>query len=193
MAIEDIFKALDEQADAEVDTILRVATMQAGAIDEEAREEAERIIADKVGAAEGAARIKADKALNAARLKARRELASVRDAAIAQVFDTAVTELAGLRGTPAYESAFGKLLAEATASVSGECEVRVAASDAALAERLVAEAGLRCTVVPELDSIGGVVVALSDGHVLRVNTFESRMAKVRGLAAATIAEVLAGS
>lgn len=193
MAIEDIFKALDEQADAEVESILRVATMQAGAIDDEAHEEAERIIAEKVGAAEAAARIKSDKTLNAARLKARRELASVRDAAIEQVFDVAAAELAGLRGTPAYEAAFAGLLAEATADAAEDCEVRVAPADAALAERLVSQAGLRCRVVPGLDSIGGVVVALSDGHVLRINTFESRMAKVRGLAGATIAQVLAGS
>ena len=51
MAIEDIFRALEEQADAEVSEILRVAQVQADAMVQEATDEAARITEARVAAA----------------------------------------------------------------------------------------------------------------------------------------------
>ena len=50
--------------------------------------------------------------------------------------------------------------------------------------------GLEGSVSPTLETIGGVVVAYEDGRIVRRNTFESRLDKVRGLAQAKVAEVL---
>src|SRR5574340_48847 len=106
MAIEDIFKALEEQADDEVNQILHLATVQSDTIEREAREEAERITKARVTAAEEAVRIKAAKAENAARLQIRRDLAEVRDNAVDAVFTLAAQQLAAMRGTAAYERVF---------------------------------------------------------------------------------------
>lgn len=190
MAIEDIFKALEEQADAEVNQILHVATVQADAVEHEARDEAERITGVKIAAAETAVRNKAAKSVNAARLQVRRDLAEVRDNTVDAVFAEAKERLAAMRGTAEYERVFATLAKESLARVDTECEVQVAPEDADLAKKVAGELGVECTVSPTLDTIGGLVVSTHGGRVVRRNTFESRMLKARSLAGAKVAEVL---
>lgn len=190
MAIEDIFKALEEQADSEVRELLRVATAQAKAIETEAREEADRIQQARVAAAEATVGSRAGKMVNAARLEAKRNLAAVREAAVDAVFQSAATKLSAMRGTPAYVSVFEALAREAAAGIDGDCVLHVAPADAALAEKIAASLGPRCTVSATLDTIGGLQISYDSGRVVRQNTFESRLAKVRGLASATVAETL---
>ncbi len=190
MAIEDIFKALEEQADSEVNQILHVATVQADAVEHEARDEAERITSSRISAAEDAVRAKAAKAVNAARLQVRRDLAEVRDSAVDSVFTDAAQRLAAMRGTAEYESVFASLVKEALANVDVECEIQVASEDVELAQRVAADLGVACTVVPSLETTGGLTVSTHGGRVVRRNTFESRLLKVRTVAGARIAEVL---
>jgi vacuolar-type H+-ATPase subunit E/Vma4 len=190
MAIEDIFKALEEQADAEVNQILHVATVQSDAVEHEARDEAERITKNRIALAEDAVRTKAAKAVNAARLQVRRDLAEVRDAAVDSVFAAAAERLAAMRGTAEYERVFTALAQEALTGIDVECEMQVAAADAELAKKVAAKLGAAATVSPTLDTIGGLVISTHDGRVVRRNTFESRLLKVRSLAGARVAEVL---
>jgi vacuolar-type H+-ATPase subunit E/Vma4 len=63
-------------------------------------------------------------------------------------------------------------------------------ADAALAEKLAAELGVTCVISPTLDGIGGVVASSDGGRIVRRNTFESRLTKVRALAGSQVAEVL---
>jgi vacuolar-type H+-ATPase subunit E/Vma4 len=191
MAIEDIFRALEEQAESEVQEILRVAKAQAKSIESEAKEEAERITDSRVSAAEAVVRAKAGKSVNAARLEAKRALAAVREAAVDSVFATAAERLATMRGTPAYAAVFEALVSEAAAGIEDECVMLVAPEDAALAAKVAKGLGTPCTVDATLDTIGGVSLTYDGGRIVRQNTFESRLAKVRGLAAATVAETLA--
>ena len=190
MAIEDIFRALEEQADGEVNEILRIAQVQADAILKEATDEAERITRARVEAAEEAVRAKSAKAVNAARLQARRDLAAVRDEAVDHVFADAAEKLGALRGTKKYEEIFTALVAEAVKGVQGDCTLHVASTDEDLAKKTVADLDVPCAVAPDLETIGGVVVSYDEGRVVRRNTFESRLVKVRGLAQAKVAEVL---
>lgn len=190
MAIEDIFRALEEQADAEVNEILRIAQVQADAVLQEARDEADRIVSARVHTAEESVKAKSAKGVNAARMQARRDLAAVRDAAVERVFGLAAEKLAALHGTAAYEPVFKALVTEAVAGIDGAFELLVSPGDAALAQKVVSELDIECTVSPTLESTGGVVVAYDGGRVVRQNTFESRLAKVRGLAQAKVAEVL---
>lgn len=191
MAIEDIFKALEEQADSEVNQILHVATVQSDAVEHEARDEAERITKGRIAAAEEAVRTKAAKAVNAARLQVRRDMAAVRDSAVDGAFDEAARKLAAMRGTAQYEKIFAALANEALQGVDSACELRVDAADAALAKKVAAGLSVPCTVSPTLETIGGLAVSTNDGRVVRMNTFESRLLKVRALASAKIAEVMA--
>jgi vacuolar-type H+-ATPase subunit E/Vma4 len=190
MAIEDIFRALEEQADEEIAELLRIAKLQATTIEHEAREEADRITQARVTSADEATRIRVAKTVNAARLASRRNLAAVRDQAVDRVFGEAATKLASLRGTPEYERIFKAFAEEAIANADGEIELLVAPGDEALARQVASELGVECTVTPTLKTSGGLAVSLHAGRVMRNNTFESRLAKVRSLAQARVAEVL---
>src|SRR5574340_1164164 len=152
MAIEDIFKALEEQCDDEVNQILHLATVQSDAVEREAREEADRITKARISAAEEAVRVKAAKAENAARLQVRRDLAAVRENAVDAVFAEASERLAAMRGTAAYERVFADLAKEALQGVDEECEIQVGSADAALAKKIAGGAGVKCSVVPTLDT-----------------------------------------
>lgn len=190
MAIEDIFRALEEQADSEVNQILHVATVQSDSIEHEARDEAERITKSRIAAAEEAVRIKAAKAVNAARLQVRRDQAAVREAAVDDVFRQAAERLAAMHGTAEYERVFAALAREALQGVDAECVIQVVPADKALAQKVAAELGVSATVDATLEGIGGLVVTMRGGRVVRRNTFESRLLKVRGVAGARVAEVL---
>lgn len=190
MAIEDIFKALDEQARCECDDLLAVAQGQASSIMEEARREVDRLTQTKIDAAGESAGVKASKTLNAGRLDARKRLAGVRDAAVVRVFDDALIKLGAFRSTPEYPAVFKALADEALAGVDGPCELVVDPADADLAQGVAASHGSGCTVTTDLTAAGGLTVTSAGGRVLRANTFESRLEKARGLVQARVAEIL---
>jgi vacuolar-type H+-ATPase subunit E/Vma4 len=190
MAIEDIFRALEEQADAECSEILRVAEAQAASLKEEARREADRIKAQKLAVVEDVVKAKAGKTLNAARLEKRKALAAVRDRAVDGVFDDALVKLGKMRGTGEYERVFAALAGEALGGMTGECEILVDPADIALAEKASASLGVGCTVKAGASTKGGLVATMHGGRITRRNTFESRLAKVRTLAQARVAEIL---
>lgn len=190
MAIEDIFRALEEQADDEVNRILHAATIQADAVEHEARDEAERITGAKIEAADVAVQGRAAKAVNAARMKVKRNLAQVRDNAVEAVFEEAEERLAAMRGTPEYEGVFAGLAQEACKGLEGEGELQVSPADVEIARKVVKDLGLTFTVSPTLDTIGGLVVSTYGGRVVRRNTFETRLQKASTVVGTQIAEVL---
>ncbi|MCL4078580.1 V-type ATP synthase subunit E [Coriobacteriia bacterium Es71-Z0120] len=190
MAIEDIFRALEEQADSECRDILNAADIQAASIVEEARAEAERIKQRKLEAVEEALRARAGKIVNDARLDAKRALAQVREQLVNQVFDAAAARLASMRGDSAYERVFRGLAEEALAGADGSCVVTVAPADVALARKVLADFGVSGEVEADDAITGGLVVSLHGGRVVRRNTFDSRLQKVRTAAEAAVAEIL---
>jgi len=190
MAIEDIFRALEEQADAECTEILRVAEAQASSIRDEAHREAERTKAAKLAAIEDVVVSKVGKTINAARLENRKALAAVRDNAVEQAFSGALERLGALRSTADYERIFRKLAEETFVGVSGDCDVLVDPADAALAEKVVKAINPTCVIKPELSTAGGLIAVTVGGKVTRRNTFESRLDKARTLAQAQVAEIL---
>lgn len=190
MAIEDIFRALDEQAEAECGDILRSAREQADAILAEAKLEADRIKQERIEAAEAFARHRAAQTLNSARLENRKDMAAVRDRSIAQVFEVAHERLAHVRDGASYESVIRSLAAEAAPVVEarGSSTLLVAPADADVGKRVASEHGW--DLDPTLDAIGGVVVSTAKGRVIVRNTFEDRLAKVRRNAQSHVAEML---
>lgn len=189
MAIEDIFRALEEQAAEECRQIEDVARKQAAATVAEAREAALHLLEQKVQAAEAAAQRLVAKTLDAARVESMRRLGMARETAIDDVYRDASDRLAGLRSTTDYGRVFESLADEALAGTGGE---RVLAVDPADRDRAMAYAGADGTlsVATDLSSSGGVEVRLDEGRVVRRNTFESRLEKLRGFGDARIAEIL---
>ncbi|MDI6712674.1 MAG: V-type ATP synthase subunit E [Anaerosomatales bacterium] len=190
MAIEDIFRALEQQADDECRDILNAADIQAASIVEEARAEADRIKQRKLEAVEEGLRARAGKIVNDARLDAKRALAGVREGLVNEVFETAAARLAALRGSRDYERVFRDLAEEALAGADGECRVSVNPDDVSLAKKVLADLGVKGEAVADESVDGGLVVHLHGGRVIRRNTFGSRLQKVRETAEAAVAEIL---
>ncbi len=190
MAIEDIFRALEEQADAECAEILRVAEAQASSIRDEAHREAERTKAQKLAAVEDVIVSRVGKTINAARLENRKALAAVRDGAVEKAFDGALERLGAMRGGADYERVFRALVEETLTGVTGECDVLVDPADVALAEKVAKAVNPTCVVKPEISTVGGLIAVTVGGKVTRRNTFESRLEKAHSLAQAQVAEIL---
>ncbi len=189
MAIEDIFRALEEQADAECKEVLDNAKAQADAILAEAREEAEALRRKRLEQAEAAVKSKTMQMLNAAKLENRRKTAALKEQAIGSVFDEAAGKLAKSRDDTAYADTFRELLEEALAGVTGGVEVLVDPRDKALAESLLTSMGIAYEI-KDVQTSGGVSIVASEGRIFRRNTFEDRMAKVRQRSQATVSEIL---
>jgi vacuolar-type H+-ATPase subunit E/Vma4 len=79
MALEDIFRALDEQADKECESILATARAQAEAIVADAEEQADGHLLGVCRADRAAHAAKASKQINAARLEGKKRVASVKE------------------------------------------------------------------------------------------------------------------
>lgn len=189
MAIEDIFRALEEQADAECRSVLDNAKAQADAILAEAREEAEAIRRRRLEQAEATVRSKTMRMVNAAKLENRRKTAALKEQAIGGVFDGAADRLGGVRNDPSYPDMFRGLLEEALSGMTGKVEVMVDPKDRALAEPALKSAGVEYEL-KDVPTSGGCVVVAGEGRIYRRNTFEDRLDKVRQRSQAMVSEIL---
>jgi vacuolar-type H+-ATPase subunit E/Vma4 len=190
MALQDIFRALDEQADRECKETLANAQAQAEAIVADAREEGERIRQRKLEAAESVVGVKAAKIVNAAKLENRRDVAAVKERAINEAFDAALQRLGKLRETQGYEDLFRKLAEEALATADGPVEVFVDPRDEKVAAKVLGDLGVQYRLDTSMSCCGGLVVVLGDGRVFRRNTLDARLEKARLIAQSQVAEIL---
>jgi vacuolar-type H+-ATPase subunit E/Vma4 len=190
MALEEIFRALEEQADQEFEQTLDDARMQSAAILEEADEEAEKIRGLRAADGERRATNHAQQLVNAVRLEGKKRVASAKERAVNDVFEAVKDVLAQARGAAEYSEQFRTLAEEATAGLEGELTVHVDPADADLAKRVFDELGLVASIEPTLSTAGGLVVTTHGGRILRRNTYEDRLEKVRQLVQANVAEIL---
>jgi vacuolar-type H+-ATPase subunit E/Vma4 len=190
MALEDIFRALEEQAEQECQQILEDARDQADGIIEEANDKAREIRDNMVAETERTTRRKASQSVNSARLETKKKVAALKQDAVAGVFDKALDGMRALRNTAAYPATFKALTKEAVAGLESEPEVLVDAADVDLARRTLEEFGVTAAIRPEISTSGGLVVATDGGRIMRRNTLEDRLGKIRQFIQADVAEIL---
>ncbi len=192
MAIDDILRALEEQAQADIEQILADARAQAEAIMAQARDEATDTAQKHVDNAERVTRAKAAQTVNAARLESKKRVAAVKEGAVQDVFVQAQEALERLRETDGYPALLKALAEEALAGTDANAaaEVQVDSRDVEVAKRVVAEIGADASVSASDGIAGGLVVVLDGGRVFRRNTLRDRLAKVRQYVQADVAEIL---
>ena len=191
MAIEDIIRALEEEADGEVTEIVDAAKMQASGILEDARAEADKIRADRLEHGTSAGTARGQQLVNAARLDNKRSLAAAKERGIADVYATAEKRLAETRKDSAYTALFTALAEEAVAGVEGAYTVQVDAADEALAKSVFGTAGATASI-ETMPTLGGLTIVADQGHVFRRNTLDERLAKSRKAGQSHVAEILFG-
>jgi len=191
MAIDDILRALDEQAAADCRDVVDQAHAEAEAMLRDAREQAEAAKAARMERARAQVEPRAGQLLNSARLQNKRDIDAVRAAAIEQVFDDAASALGLSRQDPQeYSKLLKALLDEAMAGSEGATEAIVDEADMALIAPMVASA--TCTVTKAQAPQTGVTVMAREGKVARRNTLADRLAAVRRSSASEVAEILFG-
>lgn len=190
MALEDIFRALEDQAQQECDLILQVARDQAESIAEDAADQAESIRTNRVEEAERTTRHKASQTVNTARLESKKRVAAVKEAGVSASFDSALDALGSVRAGSSYPAIFKALVEEAARGIEGDLEVWVDPADEALATSTLADLGVAATLRTEIKTSGGVIITINDGRIMRRNTLEDRLEKVRLMAQAEVAEIL---
>lgn len=190
MALEDIFKALEEQGEADCAEIISAARDQAGSIADEAKREADAIRAKRVEAAERAVKSATAQQMNTVRLEGKKSVAAVKEEAVQTVFRAALDKLAAMRGSEAYKDLFKALAAEALEGAAADAVVLVDPADEKLAAAVVAELGVGAPVRAEISTAGGLVVATQGGRISKRNTIEDRLEKARTRAQAGVAGIL---
>lgn len=189
MALEDIFRALEHQAERDIDDVLSEARARAASIVAQAEGEAERIRQSHESEAQRAAQARGVHRMNASRLEARRKLAAVRQRAVQDTFEKARLELGSVRASGEYKALFERLLNEALDGVDGDVVVLVDPRDAGLAKECLANRS-EVEIRHELSTAGGMVVSINGGKVFRRNTLEDRFEKLVGLSQAEVSERL---
>lgn len=190
MAIEDILKALEDQAKADIDAVLTEAREHAALITKQGEAEAAAIRDGFVKQVERNATSKASKVVNAARLEAKMAVSSARGDGLERVFDEAGKRLGDLRGDAGYDRLFAELAREAMEGLSGDIVIHVDPADAQLAQAAAESAPVAATVATDLSSAGGLVIEANGGRVVRRNTFEDRLERARQQVQTDVAKAL---
>ncbi len=190
MALEDIFRALEEQAEKEREEILSAARAQAEAIEADAVDQAARICSACVENADTTLNLRSAREVNAARLEAKKQVAKVKQEAVAAAFEHAAESLGDLRSSPDYPEIFRSFAAEALDGVDGVETVQVDPADEDFARTTLADMGVAAEVNTDITSRGGLAVVMDGGRVIRRNTVEDRLAKVETGIQSKVAEIL---
>lgn len=190
MAIQDILNALETQAQLDMDAVVAEAQEHAALIVSEAEGEAERVRQGYVRQVEKGASRDASKLVNAARLEAKMTASSARGRGLEGAFVAASKLLAEARADSGYDDLFAKLAVEALADANGEVVIHVDPADADRAARAASKAGVTAKVETDISTAGGLVVEANGGHIVRRNTLEDRLERVRQYVQSDVAEVL---
>ncbi len=188
----DLSTLLEKEASAEIEAILSEARSRASEILAEARSEADAL----VSARERAAKAQREAALVRARSAAQLEASSLRLRAqhdgVQGVFGAVRDKLDALvEDQGAYAPVFAKLLAQALEGVGGQGveAVQVAASDRAMAEKAVRDAGVDAPVETADDIRGGVRLRTRSRSIVE-NTLFGRLEALRGELASEVSQAL---
>jgi V/A-type H+-transporting ATPase subunit E len=170
MALDDLLRAIEAEAEEERGVAERETAASATAIVATARQEAAALQAQLATAPEAESLAAAERVRAVARLQAVAAIRAAREEAYVSLLDRVREELSVLRESASYPSVFRSLLNESRAALPDARELRVDRLDADLAMSMAGD----LQVVPVLDTWGGIELAGDDGRTIR-NTLEERL------------------
>lgn len=191
MAIEDIFRALDKQAEEDCQALLAHARAQAERIVEDAQAEGERVVEERIRQVQRDLGILKNQRLNSARLDGKKRASAERERLVQEAFEQARADIATAREREGYNEVFMRLLTEAAEGITGiHMVLHVDPRDEELARSAAKKLGLDAELAFDLDTAGGVRITMADGKVARQNTLESRLGKARRVMKSDVAAAL---
>lgn len=192
MSLEDIFRALEEEAKERCAEIRLNAGAEIEQIDAESSKLCEELVHERMERAAAPLEARSRRIVNDARFERRRAVATERERMVDSVYETAAEGLKSLHDSPSYPSKFGALLDEALASAGTPTSVAVSPADEALVVSALKERGIDLPVRADLDSSGGVLVFSNGDRVRHDNTFEARLALIADVSRTHVGELLFG-
>ncbi|HEX9076167.1 MAG TPA: V-type ATP synthase subunit E [Anaerolineae bacterium] len=193
MPLEHILRAMQAQAESEIQNITHAAESEAAQLIAEAETESKAIRARHRARVEPMLVAEAASLQNKANLGALRAKANGREQLLVEAFTRAQDCLAEIRQTEQYAAIFGLLAAEATAGLGDDLIARVDPGDVQIARAAFAQLGVKAEIQEQDLALGGLEVMTRDHRVIVVNTIASRLDRARGVLRGPIAAILANS
>ena len=192
MALEDILRAMEEQARTEIARIKAQAENEASAITAKAEEDARAIKARHLAGSNLLGRLQNERArlLNEAKRIALHQVMATRESLLEEAFAAAQAQLTRFREKPEYPEYLARLTQEVVGELGRELRILVDARDAALMRRITAQLGVEAEISGGLNSIGGLEATTPDGRIGVVNTVEARLKRGAGYLRREIASLL---
>lgn len=191
MPLEHILRAMQAQAESEIEKITRAAEEEAAALIAEAEAEAERIRARHRARVEPMLIAEAASLQNTAKIGALRAKANAREQLLVAAFTQAANCLAEMRAAQSYAALFSILAREAVEGLGTDLVAHVDPRDVALARSAFAELGAQVEIEQQEIPLGGLDVMTRDGRIMIVNTLVSRLERARGQLRGPVATILA--
>lgn len=190
MPLEHILRAMQAQADAEIEATTRAAEEEAAQLIAQAEEQGRAIRARHLARAEPALLAEVASLQNKAKLSALRALANAREELLKQAFAQAECCLSSIRQSPEYGAIFRTLAQEVVRELGSDLTAHVDPGDVELAQQVFAELGVDARIEARLTPLGGLEATTPEGRVVVVNTLAARLERGRALLRGPVARIL---
>jgi vacuolar-type H+-ATPase subunit E/Vma4 len=194
LALDDILRALEDNAEDRIEAIKQDAQQRVNEIISEVEREASRTRRLRLKKLEDAIRSECTGIVYSGSLKAKNELIKVQEEMVGEAFRLAEQRLTEQRSKEEYPKIFELLLDECLEALDGEVVLQVRQDDRALVESLMANRQVPYRISEtRLEASGGLVASSLDGEVVVHNSFESRLSKAKKTLRLEISNALFGS
>jgi V/A-type H+/Na+-transporting ATPase subunit E len=193
VAYENLLKSVEESAQERELELREKAQNTVLELKAEALKQAEKIRSGLLDDATRSATVERNKLMYLTKAESKERQITTREKIYSQAFASAEKRLAQLRKEPGYPEIFKKLATEAIGSAGLErCVVHIDKLDEKLCKKVMTTLNHSCEIVPDLQTVGGLVVNSSDGLITFSNTVESRLERGKERLRLEIYSVLSG-
>lgn len=194
MAIEDILRALEDKAAAQIEVNQAEAEQRVAEIASEVEKDAVRTRRARLKKVEDTVRSEATAIVYSASLKAKNELIKAQEETVDEAFRMAEKRLSELHNDQRYPAILGVLLDEVLEFFDGEVVLQIRLDDRELVQKMM-EQRLTPFSISEapLEASGGLVASSPGGRIEVFNTFESRLNRARDKLRLAISKTLFGA
>jgi V/A-type H+-transporting ATPase subunit E len=194
LAIDDILRALEEKAEARLESIKMDTQMRVNEVMAKAEKDAARTKRLRLKKVQDSIRSEATAVVYSASLKAKNELIKAQDETVDDALRRTEQKLLELHKADSYPEILKTLIDECLGYITGEVVLQVRSDDQALVEKLMKEKQVAYRIDgADLSASGGLVASSADGKIVVDNTFDSRLEKARDKLRLEIAQTLFGS
>jgi len=193
MAYENLLKSVEESAEERERELRERARSAALDIKAEALKQAEVIRSTLLDAAARSAMVERNKLMYLTKAENKERLITIREKIYSEAFASARQHLEQLRKDPKYPEIFKKLAVEAVRALGLEKTiVHIDKKDENLCKKTMADLNQSCEIIPDLETVGGLIVCSPDGSITISNTVESRLERGKERLKLEVYSVLAG-